>query len=206
MKKKLLAVIIASVMVCGMLIGCGGSSSKNDPPAPAKTTDTGKEITDAAKESTDKSKQNIDAAKENANKSKEDVDTAKGSSNKSKDISNGEKKGTSASNNKQQVIRVPVTIINGTDVEFSELYASGVSVQNWGKNILDDGVTFGPGEGIRATFSVDANNLQWDFKAVDNYGYYLEFNGLDLSNCDSSGITITLRYNRATQTGTIIAE
>ena len=171
MKKKLLAIMIAAVMACGMLIGCGGSSTKTDAPAPAKTTYTAKENTDKPKETTDVAK-----------------------------------KDTSATDNKQQVIQVPVTIINGTDVDFAELYTSSINVEDWGSNLIGNGVTFGPGSGIQATFNVDANNLKWDFKAADSNGDSLEFNGLDLSNCNTSGVTVKLSYDRATQTGTITAE
>lgn len=186
MKKKLLAIMIASVMVCGILIGCGGSSStKTNSTEPAKTTDTAKENTEKPKENTEKPKETTDKAKETADAAKKD---------------------TSATDNTQQVIQVPVNIMNGTDVDFAELYTSGANVEDWGDNLIGNGVTFAPGSGIHATFNVDANNLKWDFKAVDCNGDSLEFNGLDLSNCNTSGITIKLMYDRDTQTGTITAE
>ena len=172
MKRKLIAMSIATIMVFGVLTGCGDSKSKTaDSAAPAKTTET-------AKENTDKPKENTEEAK----------------------------KDTSASDNKQQVIEVPVTIMNGTDVDFAELYTSGTNVEDWGDNLITGGVTFAPGGGIKATFNVDANNLKWDFKAVDKEGTSLEFNGLDLSNCNANGVTIKLTYDRNTQTGTITAE
>lgn len=193
MKKKLLAIMIASVMACGMLIGCGGSSTKTNSTEPAKTTDTAKPNTEKPKESAEKPKENTEKPKDAAaDKAKETADAAK--------------KDTSATDNKQQVVQVPVKIMNGTDVDFAELYTSGASVEEWGDNILGSGVTFGPGEGVQATFNVDANNLKWDFKAVDKNGDSLEFNGLDLSNCNASGVTIKLMYDRNTQTGTITAE
>lgn len=111
-----------------------------------------------------------------------------------------------ATSNQQNVIQVPVTIINGTDVEFAKLYASSVNIDNWGNNLLGNGVTFSPGGAVIAKFGVDLNNLQWDFKAVDFYGNSLEFNGLDLSDCNADGITITLTYNHQTNIGKITAK
>ena len=171
MKRKLLAISIATIIAFGALTGCGDSKSKTiDSAAPAKTTETAK---------------HADKPKENTNEAKKD---------------------TSAADKKQEVLEVPVTIMNGTDVDFAELYTSGANVEDWGDNLITGGVTFAPGSGIKATFNVDAKNLKWDFKAVDKEGTSLEFNGLDLSNCDSSGITVKLSYDRSTQTGTITAE
>ena len=87
---------------------------------------------------------------------------------------------STAGNNDQQYIQVPVTIINGTDINFAKIYASGVNVDTWGSNLLDNGITFAPGDAINITFNIDSNNLKWDFKAVDYNGNYLDFNGLDL--------------------------
>ncbi|EKQ53591.1 MULTISPECIES: hypothetical protein [unclassified Clostridium] len=105
MKKKLSAVVIAVAMVCGILVGCGQSSTKNDAPAPAKTADSGKEGTDKAKENidtgkenTNKTKEDIDSGKENNDKENENSDTSKENKNKAKGANNGEKKGTSSTN------------------------------------------------------------------------------------------------------------
>lgn len=133
------------------------------------------------------------------------TETAK-EADKPKESTEEAKKDASGADDKAKVVQVPVTIMNGTDVDFAELYTSGANVDNWGDNLITGGVTFAPGGGIKATFNVDANNLKWDFKAVDSEGTSLEFNGLDLSNCDSNGITVKLTYDRSTQTGTITAQ
>lgn len=218
--------IIVSIMACGMLTGCGSSNQKPDTTAPPKTTNSANENTDknntdkqdndTTKNNTDKQdnditknntdKQDNNAAKNSTDKSKENTNTDKKNVDKPKQSPDAGKKDNTATNNRQQCIQVPVTIINGTDVDFAGLYASGASVKDWGDNIIDEGEIFEPGDRMRATFNVDVNNLRWDFKAVDIYGDYLVFNGLDLSQCDSSGITIKLSYNRTTGTGTITAE
>ncbi|MDR3597766.1 hypothetical protein [Clostridium sp.] len=171
MKKKLLVIMILSIVTSGMFIGCGSNSSKSDTVAPAKTTEAAKEpaqTTEPAKQTT---------------KATETTNT-----------------------NNQGIVQVPVTIENGTDVDFSELYTSGTKVDVWGDNLIGNGVTFSPGKAIEATFNVDVNNLKWDFKAVDGNGDSLEFQGLDLSNCNADGVKIKLTYDRSTQTGTITAE
>lgn len=168
MKKKLLAIMLASLMTCGMLIGCGSNSSKTDTAATTKTTEPAKETTKTTE---------------------------------------AQKKDTSTTDTKkQEVVQIPVTIENGTDVDFSELYTSGSKIEHWGDNLIAKGETFAPGSTVKGTFGVDANNLKWDFKAVDGDGASLEFEGLDLSNCNSNGVKIKLKYDRNTQTGTITAE
>ena len=158
MKKKLLALMITSLVACGMLIGCEDNNSKSD-------TATTNKSTEAAKETT---------------------------------------KPTEAV--KPEIVQVPVTIINGTDVDFSELYTSSSKIEHWGDNLIAEGETFAPGSTVEGTLGVDADNLQWDFNAIDGNGDSLEFEGLDLSNCNSTGVKIKLTYDRNTQTGTITAE
>lgn len=167
MGKKLLAIIAAVVISCGMLLGCKDTNSKNTTSEPNKTINT-----------------------ENSNNSPQNTST----------INNN------ISNNKQaRIVQVPVTIINGTDVEFSALYASSINIKNWGSNIANIG-TFSPGSALNVTFNVDANNLKWDLKAVDYHGASLQFNGLDLSACNANGVTITLTYNHQTHIGRITAK
>ena len=42
---------------------------------------------------------------------------------------------------------------------------------------------------------IDQDNVQWDVKAIDNNGDAVEFQGLDLSNCSTSGVTLTLAFD-----------
>ena len=168
MKKKLLSVMLVSFIACGMLIGCGDSSSETDKSKDTKTTEASKETSKT-------------------------TDT--------------EKKDTSTTDAEESgIVQVPVTIINGTDVDFSELYTSSSKIEHWGENLIGGGTTFAPGSTIECTFGVDVENLKWDFKAVDSEGDSLEFEGLDLSDCDASGVKVKLSYDRNTQTGTITAQ
>lgn len=174
MKKKLLSVMLVSLIACGMLIGCGDSSSETDKSKDTKTTEASKETS-----------KTTEAAKT--------TDT--------------EKKDTSTTDAEESgIVQVPVTIINGTDVDFSELYTSSSKIEHWGENLIGGGTTFAPGSTIECTFGVDVENLKWDFKAVDSEGDSLEFEGLDLSDCDASGVKVKLSYDRNTQTGTITAQ
>jgi hypothetical protein len=210
MKKKLLAIIVATVMTCGMLIGCGNSSPKNTPSEPVKTTDTANNNTNAVKDPLNLGTDNTNTTKGNTNtntaNNNNNTTNNNNNNNNNNNYNNAPKNTSVPYNNQQKVIQVPVTIINGTDIKFAKLYASSINVDNWGNNILSNGVNFGPGNAVIATFGVDANNLRWDFKAVDYYGDSLEFNGLDLSKCNANGITITLTYNRQTHTGRITAK
>ena len=104
------------------------------------------------------------------------------------------------------VIQVPVTIVNNTDVEIHELYTSGAGVDEWGDDILG-GQVLAPGTQVEdLVFNIDADNVKWDLLAKDEVGDSLEFYGLDLSECSTDGITVSLTYDRDTQTGTITAE
>ncbi|WP_294373281.1 hypothetical protein [uncultured Clostridium sp.] len=129
--------------------------------------------------------------------------TATQESNKSEEKTEAKKDTQSEEN---QVIQVPVTIVNNTDVDFYELYTSGAGTDDWGDDLLG-GQVLSPNTQLQdIAFNIDADNLKWDLLAKDEAGDALEFYGLDLSECSTDGITISLTYDRDTQTGTITAE
>ena len=103
-------------------------------------------------------------------------------------------------------ISVPVTIVNNTDIDFYELYATGSGSDDWGEDLLGEEI-FPPDTQLEdIEFEIDADNLEWDLLAKDEDGDSLEFYGLDLSLRSTTGSTISLTYDRDTETGTITAE
>ena len=98
-----------------------------------------------------------------------------------------------ASSAAASVLEVPVVFENKCGVDLKELYLSGAGRDDWGDNLLASGLK--DGESAKGTLLIDANNIRWDIKAVDGNGDSVEFQGLDLSNCDASGVTMTLSFN-----------
>ena len=98
-----------------------------------------------------------------------------------------------ASSAAAQVLELPVTFENKCGVDLKELYLSGAGRDVWGSNVLESGLK--DGESAKGTLLIDADNVKWDIKAVDGEGGKVEFQGLDLSDCDTSGCTITLSFN-----------
>lgn len=176
MSKKVLALVVSAIMITGVLVGCGDS-------APAQSSPSN---------NTEKT----ESTSSNDNDKKESQD--KDADNSSENTENSES---------TKVIQVPVTIVNNTDVDFHELYTSGSGVDEWGENIIPEGQVLSPGTQLsQIAFTIDENNVKWDLLAMDANGDSLEFYDLDLSNCDVSGITISLTYDRDTQMGVITAQ
>ncbi len=98
-----------------------------------------------------------------------------------------------ASSAAAQVLEVPVTFENKCGVDLKELYLSGAGRDDWGSNLLGSGLK--DGESAKGTLLIDAANVKWDIKAVDGEGDSVEFQGLDLSECSTSGVTMTLSFN-----------
>ena len=98
-----------------------------------------------------------------------------------------------ASSAAAQVLEVPVTFENKCGVDLKELYLSGAGRDDWGSNLLGSGLK--DGESAKGTLLIDAENVKWDIKAVDGEGDSVEFQGLDLSECSTSGVTMTLSFN-----------
>lgn len=100
---------------------------------------------------------------------------------------------SAASSAAAQVLEVPVTFENKCGVDLKELYLSGAGRDDWGSNLLGSGLK--DGESAKGTLLIDAENVKWDIKAVDGEGDSVEFQGLDLSECSTSGVTMTLSFN-----------
>lgn len=183
MSKKILALMVSAVMVTAALAGCGSdTSSKSSSASSASTTSSSSASTTASSSTASTSSSSADKTQSPAPAADNNADAS-------------------------QVIQVPVTIINNTDVDFYELYTSGAGVDSWGDNIIPQGQALSPGTQLsQIVFTIDANNLKWDLMAKDENGDALEFYDLDLSNCSTDGITISLTYDRNTQTGTITAQ
>ncbi|MCR5390794.1 MAG: hypothetical protein K6E77_08570 [Lachnospiraceae bacterium] len=98
-----------------------------------------------------------------------------------------------ASSAAAQVLEVPVTFENKCGVDLKELYLSGAGRDDWGDNLLGSGLK--DKESAKGTLLIDAANVKWDIKAVDGNGDSVEFQGLDLSECSTSGVTMTLSFD-----------
>ncbi len=90
-------------------------------------------------------------------------------------------------------IEVPVTFTNSLPIDLAELYLSGAGRDDWGNNLLPSGIK--AGQSAKGALVIDQDNVQWDVKAIDNNGDAVEFQGLDLSNCSTSGVTLTLAFD-----------
>ncbi len=100
---------------------------------------------------------------------------------------------TNTGNEGNNVIQLPVVLQNMyPDTTITELYMSGAGLDNWGTELLN-GQQMPTGSQVSMTLNIDANNLQWDIKVVDQFGTEVVFKGLDLTNVSTSGATIVLQ-------------
>ncbi|MBR5338331.1 MAG: hypothetical protein IK152_10135 [Lachnospiraceae bacterium] len=101
---------------------------------------------------------------------------------------------SSAAGSQASVIEVPVVFENKCGVDLKELYLSGAGRDEWGTDALG-GQGLKSGESAKGALVIDAENVKWDIKAVDGNGDSVEFQGLDLSECSTSGVTMTLAFD-----------
>lgn len=92
------------------------------------------------------------------------------------------------------VITLPVTVINNTGVDIYRLYASSVETDDWEEDILAEDILYA-GESYLINFTFDADTLDWDFAMEDSVGTVIEFYGLNFSDCNADGATLTLEYD-----------
>ena len=102
-----------------------------------------------------------------------------------------------------KTLEFPQTIINNTGVDIYYLYSSVESTNNWEEDILESYGVLENGESVVVTYTLDADSLVWDFKIVDFYDNYIDFYGIDFSDCDMSGATLKLDYDGNEGTATL---
>ncbi|MFI3212310.1 MAG: hypothetical protein R3Y24_03115 [Eubacteriales bacterium] len=104
-----------------------------------------------------------------------------------------------------EFIQVPVTIINGTGVDITELYVSGETQEDWGDEQLA-GQVMGHGQYLDLVLNVDVNNLLWDICVADAEGTTIEFYGLDITEMPADGFAIELLFDGTEATATVEAD
>ncbi len=101
-----------------------------------------------------------------------------------------------------QVVKVPMTIVNKTGIEIYGLYASPEGSDTWEEDILGENILAVDETGT-GTFEMTADSLVWDFAIEDKDQNMIEFYGLDFTNNDSSGVTVTFTYDGTNATAEI---
>ena len=79
-------------------------------------------------------------------------------------------------------------------VTMKELYVSAYGQDAWGENLLTKSIAYEK-TSKRISIIMPAEQQRWDVKVVDSKGKTSIFRELDVSECDTSNITITLTYD-----------
>lgn len=99
---------------------------------------------------------------------------------------------TETENNNQQVT-FPLTIVNQTSVEIYELYCSTVNTDEWEEELLGSDTIIYPNDQFTINFTLNqTNDLIWDFKMVDIEGTSVDFYNVDFTGCSTSGELFTI--------------
>ena len=114
-------------------------------------------------------------------------------------------KAEKAEGDSENILEVPVTIVNGTGVEIEALYMSGGSQEEWGDDLLGD-VTMPHGTYLELTLNVDKENLTWDLAVDDTSGNSLEWYDIDISEMPLDGFGIELLWDGSEGIATAIAD
>ena len=85
-------------------------------------------------------------------------------------------------------ITVPIGFVNNTGVAITGIFFSPSNSGDWGSSMG----ALAAGETGVVKVNIDSNSLRWDLKLVDGNGGEAVFNGLNFSDNNAKGITITL--------------
>lgn len=92
----------------------------------------------------------------------------------------------------EEILTMPVTFVNNTDIYIYSLYSSSTDTNDWEEDLLDEEV-MAPGEYALVNFYYTSDSTVWDFAAEDSDGNKLEFYDLDFEDYDEDdGVTVYL--------------
>ena len=107
------------------------------------------------------------------------------------DDSSGSNSTSAVQNTDTQVMKFNLTVVNHTGIDIYELYASETDTDDWEEDVLGDNILYN-GNSMNVTFTITANDLDWDFAIRDMDGAQYEYYGLSFKDCDVNGATLVL--------------
>jgi hypothetical protein len=75
-------------------------------------------------------------------------------------------------------------LVNGTGRSFEAIYISASDNKDWDGNVLPNGKALEAGGKISVKFPNDPKNETWDLNVVDDEGFVVRFEGVNLSGAD----------------------
>lgn len=176
MRKKI-ALIISTAMIVAALTGC--TVTKTETHTETHTDENGNTTTTSTTVT-------------NTN-----GETTTETSTETTDASGAVVEKTSEETASSEIVTATLVITNSCGVDIYEFYFAPSSSSDWGTD-LADGEPFLDGEIITFEngFKYKADDLKWDFRAVDINGGSVDFAEIDLANAnDPLNIQLTLTHN-----------
>ena len=95
-------------------------------------------------------------------------------------------------NDEPEVLEMPITFVNNTEIDIYCLYASTSDTDDWEEDLLGDNV-MEPGDYAEINFMYTEDETVWDVAIEDDEENVLEFYDLNLEDYDEQdGVTIYL--------------
>ena len=92
------------------------------------------------------------------------------------------------------VLTIPITVVNNTGVDIYGLYASTIDIDDWEEDILGTEILEAGGI-FDIDFSFGSTQTKWDFAMTDIDDNIIEFYNIDLVKYSSKGAILTLTYD-----------
>lgn len=122
----------------------------------------------------------------------EESDSAKNDSKKKTEQKSG------VSSKREEIVTMPITFVNNTDMDIYRLYASSTETDDWEEDILGD-TLLEPGDYIEVDFSYSEEETIWDFAIEDEEENLLEYYDMDFEDYGEEGITICLNEDETAE-------
>lgn len=195
MRKKLVILLMCTSLTCALMTGCGDKKDSE-----TKATQSAEETQDP--DATEDDSQEPDETAEA--QSSEPEESAKTSSSKTsapKASTNTKANSSTKATKKPEPTKKKVMATLAARIENScekmtikELYVSSYGEDAWGDNLLTKSIAYEK-TSKRIKIKMPVEQQRWDIKVIDSKGKTVIFRELDVSECDTSNITITLMYD-----------
>lgn len=195
MKKKSIMMLLCIALTGSLLTGCGDTKKEQKAAESKKKTEAvssepeqtmTEQMTEAPEDT---------VTPDNAQTTKKPVQTPTARKNTSKNTKATEAPQASDAVEPKDMMTFLAKIENACpNMKIKALYISSYGENAWSDNLLKSSIAYGK-ISKKIKLRMPADQLRWDLKVITADGKKVIFHELDVSECDSSHITITLMYD-----------
>ena len=190
MRRKSIMLFLCVALTGSLLTGCGDTKKEQKTEQNKKTEAVDNKSEQTAEEEQTQTPDDMTEIQETAQATKKPVQTPTARKKDNKSV-----KATDTPVEPRDMMTFSAKVENSCEkMTIKAFYISSYGENAWSDNLMKSKVAYGK-VSKKMKLRMPADQLRWDLKVITADGKKVIFHELDVSECDSSNITITLMYD-----------